>query len=205
MTIPSGLDLQCFPLPMRTIVLVLVGLFIALVAAGSACPTCTDLNYDCVPEGYSFDACPIPASSCPIVSCQSHCEGLLGSAATGACSSSLFTCLCETGGSVAGSPSNNNNHSAPSASQTTTTTGNSVTTNTVTIAALDFSTLHLYGDGTMTAGTGFVVGVIIPAVVLIFVIASIVAYIYPKFKKVVNPSTGTEKYFATVALPDTVY
>jgi len=59
------------------------------------CPTCTELNYDCVPENHIHDtACPIVPQTCLIVSCANYCREIYGANASGLCHTALFTCVC---------------------------------------------------------------------------------------------------------------
>lgn len=161
----------------RGLLLVLLGL-VGIALAGT-CPTCSSLNYDCVPAGYTFDNCPIAPSSCPIADCGAHCEGLLGAGAVGTCSSTLFTCLCE-----AAQPGGNPPPPQPPAAGTPSAvaTGGQVQSNTVTVAALE-TPLYLYGDGTMNSGVGFIVGSILVAVACAAAIASVTMYVYPRWVK----------------------
>jgi hypothetical protein len=182
---------------MRSIILVgLFGLLLWCVGsavAGSVCPTCADLNYDCVPDNYVYDGCPIAPSTCPFTSCNAHCQGLLGSSASGSCSTTLFACICETGSSVgttdppvtSGSsvapvsktPSNGN---STTTTTTTTTHSGGVSTTTVSIAALDWSTIRLNTNGTIVTGLGQTVSlVLVAAVCAVVILMGIVAYAAP--------------------------
>jgi len=161
--------------------LLIVGLFVlwaGLATAGSICLTCDDLNYDCVPESYVYDGFPIAQSSCPIPSCTAHCQGLHGVAATGSCSAILFTCICDTGTEPTGPVGQPVPTKAPAGKTTTT----NVHSNTVTVTALDFASVRLAADGTLTSGTGFTVALVLVAAACFMAILGIAAYVYPKFQ-----------------------
>ncbi len=52
---------------------------------------------------------------------------------------------------------------------------------TVSVAALDFASVRLGTDGTITTGTGFTVAIVLVAAVCVVVIIAIGAYVYPNW------------------------
>lgn len=162
---------------MRAFLLVAFVWLIGAATAGTVCLTCNDLNYDCVPLNYVYDGCPVDPTTCPFPSCTTHCQGLYGANATGSCSTSLFTCICDTG--AANVPDVT---TVPSTAPGT----KSASTGGVTVAVVDplaFSTVSLGTDGTVTTGTGATVALVLVAVVCMAVILAIAAYVSPSWIK----------------------
>lgn len=169
---------------MRALLLLAFVWLVGVATAGTICLTCNDLNYDCVPPNYVYDGCTIDPTSCPFPSCTTHCQGLYGTSATGSCSTSLFTCVCDTTAPAvpdvaAASPVA---ATAP-VTKSTSTGGNGVSGATVSVATLDFASVRLGTDGTITTGVGFTVAIVLVAAVCVMVIIAIGAYVYPNWVK----------------------
>jgi len=163
---------------MRVYVLFVLVAWIGLAAAGTVCPSCVDLGYTCVPENYIYDGCAIASSTCPVSSCTANCQGLYGSSYTGSCSATMFDCICTAdSGPVSTGPAG-----SPPATKTVAPAvkSNVIGTTTVTIAAFTTSA-SLDTDGTINAGTGIIVSLVLAAAVCVVVIIAIFGYVWPNW------------------------